>query len=88
MGYRKMVKKTWMDNEGKSMKVLKKEISANGDRRLLITLNKKELEILYGVVSKAYLHTPKIPATDGTVTRLRNMRTEMGKFFKEMKNIN
>jgi len=66
------------------MKVYEKEISANGKRRLLIALNRQELRLLYGVVKKAYLHTPQITETDITLTRLQNMRKSMGKFLNEI----
>ncbi len=70
------------------MKVLEEEISANGHRRLIITLNNEELQLLYGIVKKAYLHTPKIPATDIMSTRLRSMRTDLGQFIRKMKDAN
>ncbi len=67
------------------MKVYEKEISPNGKKRLLIALGRQELELLYGVIKKAYLHTPDTAETAKTITRLRNMKISMGKFIREMK---
>ncbi len=69
------------------MKIYEKEISSNGKKRLLIALGKQELELLYGVVKKAYLHTPKITETFNTVSRLRTMKVSLGKFIREMHNV-
>lgn len=66
------------------MKIYEKEISANGKKRLLIALGRQELELLYGIVKKAYLHTPDIAETARTITRLHTMKISMGKFIREM----
>lgn len=70
------------------MKIYKKEISANGKKRLLIALGRQELELLYGVVKKAYLHTPDTAETVKTITRLQTMKVSMGKFIREINTSN
>ena len=70
------------------MKIYEKEISANGKKRLVIAIGRQELELLYGVVKKAYLHTPDIAETAKTITRLQTMKVSMGKFIREMRTSN
>lgn len=64
------------------MKIIEKEIGGNGKPRLTFAVNKQELELLYGVVRKAYLHTPKVIDTIRIMGRLKDMSKELAKGVK------
>ena len=62
------------------MKVFTQETLGKKER-LLISVNRKEIELLYGIVKKAYLHTPSIVENTKTISRLKSMRVSLGKFI-------
>jgi hypothetical protein len=65
------------------MKIYKKRSSGADEIHIAFSTNKKELEILKGVVSNTFSHTPKIPATEEYRGRLHNMQNVLTKAFKE-----
>lgn len=56
------------------MRLIEKEIPVSGKTRLLFATNKKELELLLGVVNKAIRLFPKTGETQSAHSRLSNIR--------------
>jgi hypothetical protein len=65
------------------MKVYKKRSSGADEIHIAFSTNKKELEILKGVVSNTFSHTPKIPATEEYRGRLQSMKHTLTKAFED-----
>ena len=72
------------------MKIYKKEYVHNrgGKLRILLSTNKKEIELLKGIVEQAYLHFPKnVESLREYHDRLLNIKKALSTGLKEIKDV-
>ena len=61
------------------MKLLRKRVRNSDKTYAVMFTSQSELEILQATVTKAELHTPKIPDTEKVLNRLKSMRITLSK---------
>ena len=68
------------------MKIIEERLDSKGKKRILFATNKKELELLYGIVIRVYNYMPRIPENLIVYDRLHLIKNNFEKYFKSRKN--